>query len=149
MPKQLISTIFYTSNQLGYHRSVPFHPPLRPRPNNHAYYAKLYNSQFIPDSDLLFLAYLLYYSFVITFIVLAPSALLSDFLKLVKPACTCEIYRPAYMYSLPCYLPLVVYCTMHRHLSLRISMPHIGSQHLYFIKTLSLSMMQIHIQSTT
>jgi len=106
-------------------------------------YTTLNLSQILID----FLADLLYYSFLIMFIVLAPSALLSDFLKFVKPTCTCAIYRPTY--SLPCYLPLVVCCTMHRHLSLRISMPHIGSQHLYFIKTLSLSMMQIHIQGTT
>jgi len=40
------------------------------------------------------LADLLYYSFLITFIVLAPFALLSDFLKFVQPICTCAIYRP-------------------------------------------------------
>src|SRR6218665_775975 len=94
-----------------------------------------------------FLADLLYDSILIMFIVLAPTALLSDFLKFVKPTCTCAIYRPTY--GLTCYLPLVVCCTMHHRLSLRISMPHIGSQHLYFIRTLYLSMMQIHIQGTT
>jgi len=34
-------------------------------------------------------------------------------------------------------------------LSLQISMPNNGSQHLYFIKELPLSMIQIQIQGTT
>jgi len=59
------------------------------------------------------LADLLYYSFLITFIVLAPSALLSEFLKFVQPTCTIVHVQFIGLHSLPRYLPLVVCCTMH------------------------------------
>src|SRR6218665_1687461 len=67
---------------------------------------------------------------------LAPSASLSD--------CFLNLYNLIYTYLAIFNLWCVVQCTFH--LSVRVSMPQNGSQHLYFIKTLSLGMKQIQIE---
>src|SRR6218665_3994824 len=70
---------------------------------------------------------------------LAPSASLSD--------CFYNLYNLIYTYLVIFDLWCVVQCICH--LSLQISMPQNGSQHLYFIKTLSMDIKQIQIHAGT
>src|SRR6218665_3584863 len=103
-------------------------------------YTTLNLSQILTD----FLADLLYYCFLIMFFVLAPSALLSDFLKVCQTYMTCAIYRPTYIayhgiFHLWCVVQCIAIC--HFGLACRIS-----AHNIYTLLKHSLSMMQIHIQ---